>query len=107
MANLFESYERRIDHINEVLAQYGIKSIEEAKAICDAKGTRYLEMAEGYCTRMALDANDEVIGYEFVHLGKMMEFIKKGIEPAEALEKSKGSYGRFKDAVKYIDPRQE
>jgi hypothetical protein len=56
---------------------------------------------------MALDANDEVIGYEFVHLGKMMEFIKKGIEPAEALEKSKGSYGRFKDAVKYIDPRQE
>ena len=72
-----------------------------------AKGTRYLEMAEGYCTRMALDANDEVIGYEFVHLGKMMEFIKKGIEPAESLEKSKGSYGRFKDAVKYIDPRQE
>ena len=72
-----------------------------------AKGTRYLEMAEGYCTRMALDANDEVIGYEFVHLGKMMEFIKKGIEPAEALEKAKGSYGRFKDAVKYIDPRQE
>ena len=50
-----------------------------------AKGTRFLEMAEGYCTRMALDAIDEVIGYEFVHLGKMMEFIKKGIEPAEAL----------------------
>jgi NifU-like protein involved in Fe-S cluster formation len=73
----------------------------------NAKGTRYLEMAEGYCTRMALDANDEVIGYEFVHLGKMMDFIKKGIEPAEALEKSKGSYGRFKDAVKYIDPRHE
>ncbi len=72
-----------------------------------AKGPRYLEMAEGYCTRVALDANDEIIGYEFVHLGKMMEFIKKGIEPAEALEKAKGSYGRFKDAVKYIDPRQE
>ena len=72
-----------------------------------AKGPRYLEMAEGYCTRVALDANDEIIGYEFVHLGKMMEFIKKGIVPAEALEKAKGSYGRFKDAVKYIDPRQE
>ena len=72
-----------------------------------AKGTRYLEMAEGYCTRMALDANDEVIGYEFVHLGKMMDFIKKGIAPAEALEKAKGSYGRFKEAAKYIDPRQE
>ena len=72
-----------------------------------AKGTRYLEMAEGYCTRMALDANDEVIGYEFVHLGKFMEMVKKGVEANEALEKAKGSYGRFKEAVKYIDPRNE
>jgi NifU-like protein involved in Fe-S cluster formation len=31
------------------------------------KGVRYLEMAEGYVTRLALDDNDEVIGYEFVH----------------------------------------
>lgn len=72
-----------------------------------AKGTRYLEMAEGYCTRMALDANDEVIGYEFVHLGKFMDMVKKGMDANEALEKAKGSYGRFKDAVKYIDPRNE
>lgn len=35
---LFESYERRIPQINATLAQYGIASIEEAKAICDAKG---------------------------------------------------------------------
>ena len=46
MANLFESYERRIDHINEVLAQYGIGSIEEAKAICDAKGIDPYKMCE-------------------------------------------------------------
>ena len=46
-----------------------------------AKGARYLEMAEGYCTRMGLDANDEIIGYEFVHLGKFMDFVKKGIDP--------------------------
>ena len=72
-----------------------------------AKGPRYLEMAEGYCTRIALDENDEIIGYEFVHLGKMMEMIKKGVEAGEALEKAKGSYGRFADAAKYIDPRQE
>ena len=72
-----------------------------------AKGVRYLEMAEGYCTRMALDANDEVIGYEFVSLGKMTDFIKKGMEPNEAYEKAKGTYGRFNDAVKYIDPRKE
>ena len=72
-----------------------------------AKGTRYLEMAEGYCTRMALDADDQVIGYEFIHLGKFMEMVKKGIDANEALEKAKGSYGRFKEAVKYIDPRNE
>ncbi len=72
-----------------------------------AKGPRYLEMAEGYCTRIALDENDEIIGYEFVHLGKMMEMVKKGVDAAEALEKAKGSYGRFADAAKYIDPRQE
>jgi hypothetical protein len=71
------------------------------------KGTRYLEMAEGYCTRMALDADDEVIGYEFVHLGKFMEAVTKGTPAAEALEKAKGTYGRFKDAVKYINPRHE
>ena len=71
------------------------------------KGPRYLEMAEGYCTRMALNANDEVIGYEFVHLGKMMDFIKKGMDANEALEKAKGHYGQWDAAVKYIDPRHE
>jgi len=35
---LFESYERRIDKINGVLAEYGISSIEEAKEICDKAG---------------------------------------------------------------------
>ena len=74
------------------------------------KGVRYLEMTEGYCTRMALDENNEVCGYEFVSLGKMTDFIKKGMEPNEAYEKSKGTYGRFKPedgVVKYIDPRKE
>ncbi|MGL4993985.1 MAG: iron-sulfur cluster assembly scaffold protein [Bacteroidales bacterium] len=72
-----------------------------------AKGPRYLEMAEGYCTRMALDADGETIGYEFVHLGRFMDMIKKGIDANEALEKAKGTYGRFNEAVKYIDPRHE
>ena len=72
-----------------------------------AKGVRYLEMAEGYVTRMALDAGDEVIGYEFVHLGKMMEAIQKGVEPAEALKKATSTYGRFDEAVKTINPRHE
>ena len=43
---LFESYERRIEKINAVLAQYGIKSIEEAKAICDDKGIDPYKMCE-------------------------------------------------------------
>ncbi len=71
------------------------------------KGVRYLEMAEGYVTRMALDKNDEVIGYEFVSLGKMTDFIKKGDDPTTAYEKAKGTYGRFAEAAKYIDPRKE
>lgn len=71
------------------------------------KGPRYLEMAEGYVTKIALDENNEIIGYEFVKLGVMMDMIKKGTDPAEALKKSTGTYGRFAEAVKYIDPRNE
>ena len=71
------------------------------------KGVRYLEMAEGYVTRMALDSDDQVIGYEFVSLGKMTDFIKKGDDPTTAYEKAKGTYGRFAEAAKYIDPRKE
>ena len=35
---LFEGYERKIDKINGVLAQYGISSVEECKTICEEKG---------------------------------------------------------------------
>ena len=72
-----------------------------------AKGTRYLEMAEGYVTKMALDKEGEVIGYEFLNLGKFMDAMKKGKAPEEAIKEAKGTYGRFADAAKYIDPRKE
>ena len=72
-----------------------------------AKGVRYLEMAEGYITKLALDAEGEVIGYQFVHLGKMMEAIRKGATPNEAYEKNVGTYGRFDEAASYIDPRKQ
>ena len=36
--SLFESYERKIDKINGVLAQYDLKSVEECREICQAKG---------------------------------------------------------------------
>lgn len=70
------------------------------------KGPRYLEVAEGYILELGLDANDEIIGYKFVHLGKMMEQIKKGVDPKEAFEKNIGQYGRFDEAVKKVDPRK-
>ena len=71
------------------------------------KGSRYLEMAEGYVTRLALNENNEIIGYEFLNLGKLTDALKKGVDAAEAVEKAKGVYGQFADAVKYIDPRVE
>ena len=71
------------------------------------KGVRYLEMAEGYILSLGLDANDEVIGYKFVHLGKMMEAIRNGVDAGEAYEKNVKSYGRYDEAVKYIDPRKQ
>ncbi len=72
-----------------------------------ARGPRYLETTEGHIVRMGLDENGEVIGYEFVHLGKMMEYIAKGMSPNDAFAKAKGTYGRFAEAVKQIDPRRE
>ena len=71
------------------------------------KGVRYLGMAEGYVLEIGLDKNSEVIGYKYVHIGKMMEAIRKGMDPKEALEKNTGTYGRFNEAVKKINPRHE
>ena len=72
-----------------------------------SKGARYLELTEGYINRIALDENSEIIGYEFISLGKMIDSIKKGEDANAALEKAKGTYGRFAEAAKYIDPRKE
>ncbi|MDL2234703.1 hypothetical protein LJC07_00930 [Christensenellaceae bacterium OttesenSCG-928-L17] len=72
-----------------------------------AKGARYLELAEGYVLGIGLDADDQIIGYKFVSLGKMMDAIKKGVDPKEAFEKNVGTYGRFAEAAKVIDPRHE
>ncbi len=71
------------------------------------KGPRYLELTEGYITKLALNAQSEIIGYEFVSIGKMMDFIKKGMDANEAVTKATGHYGQFDNAVKYVDPRQE
>ena len=85
----------------------GLRSMVGTSYSTKLKGPRYLELTEGYITRIALDTNDEIIGYEFVNLGRMMEMIKDGKDANEALEAAKGNYGRFNDAAKYIDPRKE
>ena len=72
-----------------------------------AKGPRYLEMAEGYVTRVALNESDEIIGYEFLNLGKLTDALKKGTDANEAVKKAMGTYGQFAEGVKHIDPRHE
>ena len=56
---------------------------------------------------MAIDDEDHIIGYKFVHLGKMMEMIGKGMDANEALQKASGQYGRFDDAARVINPRHQ
>jgi hypothetical protein len=72
-----------------------------------AKGPRYLELTEGYITEIGLDEDDEIIGYKYINLGVMLDAIKDGVDPIEAIDKATGQYGRFDDAVKKIDPRKE
>ncbi len=71
------------------------------------KGVRYLELAEGYVLSMGVDENGEAIGYKFVKLGKMLEDIRHGVDPTTAYEKNIGTYGRYDEAAKYVDPREE
>jgi len=85
----------------------GLRSMVGTMYGTKAKGARYLELTEGYVTRIALDEENLIIGYEFVNLGKMMEFIKAGDDANKALEKARGHYGRFDEAAKYVDPRKE
>ncbi|MGI5889083.1 MAG: iron-sulfur cluster assembly scaffold protein [Oscillospiraceae bacterium] len=72
-----------------------------------AKGPRYLHTTEGYITKLALDENSEIIGYEYVNLGAFMKDVKTGADPAETLKKYTKTYGRYSDGVKFIDPRAE
>ncbi|MBQ9275388.1 MAG: hypothetical protein IJ228_11270 [Succinivibrio sp.] len=74
-----------------------------------AKGPRYLEMTEGYVTRVALNNENEIVGYEFVNLGKLMDLLKSNpeISGRDAIAKVQGHYGQWDNAAKYIDPRKE
>ena len=85
----------------------GLRTVTGTMYGTKLKGPRYLEMAEGYVMEVGLDDNDEICGYKFVSLGRMMDMIKDGVDAGEALKKATGTYGRFDDAVKTIDPRKE
>ena len=74
------------------------------------KGARYLELTQGYITKLFLDAENQIVGYEFVNFGKMMEAIKGGMDANDAVKKFTGKYGRTtadQGVVKSIDPRNE
>ncbi|MGL1931997.1 MAG: hypothetical protein OCC45_09570 [Desulfotalea sp.] len=85
----------------------GLRSVTGTMYGTSHKGPRYLEMAEGYVKEIALDGNDEIIGYSFVNLGRMMDAIKKGVDANQALKDASGTYGRFAEGVTKIDPRQK
>ena len=85
----------------------GLRSVTATMYGTSAKGARYLEMAEGYVTEMALDKDNEIIGYKFIQLGIMLDNIAKGMDAQAALDKATGTYGRFSEAIKIINPRKE
>jgi NifU-like protein involved in Fe-S cluster formation len=90
----------------EDLGKYLSSQVGTVYATSD-KGVRYLTMAEGHVTRLALDKNSEVIGYEFLNTNAMISDIQKGVPHADAYTKNIKTFGRFSDAVKTIDPRKE
>ena len=93
-------------------------SLEDlGKGLRSAGGHHLLHQGQGralpgaggglYHSAWRVDENNEAIGYKFVRLGKMMEDIRHGVDPKSAYEKNIGTYGRYADAPKYIDPREE
>ena len=71
-------------------------------------GTRYLNLAEGYITKEGLDKNGEIIGYEYVNIGALMNSLKdEKVDVKDAIKKATKTYGRFDEAVTVIDPRRD
>lgn len=70
-------------------------------------GVRYFNTTEGYITSLALDKNNEIIGYEYVNLPRLLVNIRNGMDSQTALSKAGGTYGRFDDAVRIIDTMEE
>ena len=95
--------------VGEAIEDLGKNKVSQQGAVYSNEkiGTRYLQLAEGYITKQGLDENGEIIGYEYVSLGKLMTLLKEGVDSKEAIKESTKAYGRFNEAVKVIDPRKE
>ncbi len=72
----------------------------------EGNGTRYLNLAEGYITKEALDENGEIIGYEYISTGSLMKSLREGVDATEAVKKATKTYGRYNEGVSFIDPRR-
>ncbi len=70
-------------------------------------GPRYLNLAEGYVTRLALDKNSEVIGYEYVDVNSLIEKLRNGGNPTQTLADCTKTYGRFAQGVNFLNPRKD
>ena len=70
-------------------------------------GTKYLNLAEGYITRQGIDANGEIIGYEYINPNLLIELLQSGKTAEEALKLSTKVYGRFEEAKTKFNPRSE
>ena len=85
----------------------GLRSMVGTTYGTKAKGARYLELAQGYVTHLALNENNEIIGFEFLNLGKFTDAIKSGTDAKQAVEDAMGRYGQWDNPAKVIDPREE
>ena len=101
---------------SEILPGLTVMEALNTDLVCDAINTAmrelFLQIVYGrsqsaFSEGIALDEDDLIIGYQFVNLGKMTDFIKKGDDPNTAWEKAAGQYGRVADAAKIIDPRTD
>ena len=73
---------------------------------CQEKGPRYLNTSEGQIISMALDTNDEVIGYKYIVPSILIESLKHN-NAKDALNEATKIYGRYSEGVNFIDPRKE
>ena len=67
------------------------KNLSSSVATCYANekiGPRYLNLTEGYITRLGLDENNEIIGYEYVNVANLLQLLEGGVSYNIAKEKS-------------------